>query len=1569
MRTDRTSPGGRVPPQATGLYDPTEEHDACGLASVVSLDGARSHRIVSLALRALENLEHRGAVGSDAGTGDGAGILSDIPDVLLREQLAAEQPEVVLPAPGAYAAGLAFLPRLSTERRAVQYRIAAIAAEEGLDAIAWRQVPVRPEILGEGARAASPCIEQLVLAPSPGRALAPSELELRAYRVRKRVQHETGCYLPSLSSRTIVYKGMVTTLQLPGFFPELSDERFTSRFAIVHSRYSTNTFPSWHLAQPLRLVAHNGEINTVRGNRNWMRAREAQLASPALGGIDGLLPICTEGGSDSASFDEVLELLVHAGRSLPHALAMMVPEAWESETGLAADLVDFLEYHSLVMEPWDGPAAMIATDGDELVALLDRNGLRPGRFLVTDDGLLVIGSETGVLDLPPARVIRRGRLRPGRMLAVDLATGEIRDDAAVKAELAGLAPWGEWLARGRIRLDELPERERLVHPPASIERRQRTFGYTEEEVRLLLAPMARDGAEPIAAMGTDTPIAALSERPRLLSDYFVQQFAQVTNPPLDALREELVTSLVTSIGPKANLLAHSADHARQVVLDFPVIDNTALARLQHLGEPRAHSAGGTGRAGGLRDAWRDDPVRESAVTIRGLYPVDTDAAGLADRLDAMCLEASAAVEAGADFLILSDRDSNKDLAPVPSLLAVAAVHHHLIREGQRMRTSLIVEAGDVREVHQVAALIGYGAGAVNPYLAMETVGLLVRDGTLPGLTEEEAIARLIKALGKGMLKIMSKMGISTVASYCGAQTFEAIGLSRQIVDRYFTGTATKLGGVGLDVLAAEVAVRHRAAYPDDSAPLAHQRLETGGEYRWRRGEQPHLFDPETIYKLQHATQSGRREIFTEYTRRVNEQQHRLMTLRGLFAFAPQRPPVDLEEVESVSEIVQRFATGAMSYGSISPEAHETLAIAMNSLGAKSNTGEGGEAEDRLLDPRRRSAIKQVASGRFGVTSMYLTHADEIQIKLAQGAKPGEGGQLPPQKMYPWIARTRHATPGVGLISPPPHHDIYSIEDLKQLIFDLKRANPAARISTKLVSQSGIGPVAAGVAKALSDVILVSGHDGGTGASPMNSLKHAGSPWELGLAETQQTLMLGGLRERVVLQVDGQLKTGRDVVIAALLGAEEFGFATAPLVVSGCIMMRVCHLDTCPVGVATQNPELRERFTGRAEHVANFFRFIAEEVREILASLGYRSIAEAVGDTAALDVDAAIRHWKAEGLDLTPILRGPEFPPEEPRRNGREQEHDLAAHFDRSLIEMSADALERREPVVIDLPVRNTDRTVGTMLGHEVTKRHGAAGLAPETIDITLTGSAGQSLGAFLPPGITVRLIGDANDYVGKGLSGGEIVIRPHPEAPTPADGAESDVIAGNTIGYGATAGSLWIAGSAGERFLVRGSGATAVVEGTGDHALEYFTGGFALIIGPTGRNIGAGMSGGEAVVLDLDRADLNAAEVASGALLVATLARGPGLPGDPGVPDAALLPLRERVRALLKRHHEQTGSPRAAALLAQIAADPETAFARFTRLIPRGYSRVLEIRSRAGENGTDPDGDRVWAEILEATHG
>lgn len=1505
-------------PKPQGMYSPDYERDACGFAMVATLRGTAGHDIVDHALNALRNLEHRGAVGSDAGTGDGAGILTQIPDEFLRAVT-----EFPLPPVGQYAPGLLFLPEVYAKRAAVKYRIEAIAEEEGLSVLGWREVPTRPDVLGDLARDSMPALEQLFVS-SRDATQSGVELDRLTFRLRKRVERELDIFVVSLSARTLVYKGMVTTLQLEDFYPDLSDERFASKLAVVHSRYSTNTFPSWPLAQPLRMIAHNGEINTVIGNRNWMRARESQLHSPVLGDLSPLLPICTPSASDSMSFDEVLELIVLGGRSLPHALMMMIPEAWENQDDLDPDLLAFYEYHSLIMEPWDGPAAMAFSDGTLVGATLDRNGLRPGRYFVTDDGLVVLGSETGILEVDPARIVKRGRLQPGRMLLIDVEAGELLDDQKIKRELTQSRPWAEWLAEGRIRLSELPEREHLVHPPASISRRQRTFGYTQEEIRILLAPMARTGQEPIAAMGSDTPVAVLSDRPRLIFDYFVQHFAQVTNPPLDSIREEVVTTLRSGLGPQRNLLAEGVDHARQVLLDFPVIDNDELSKIQHFGE---------------------DGTAQRTVTLRGLYRVDGGPDALRKRLEEMCREAEEAIAFGAEFLILSDRDSTKDLAPIPSLLMVSAIHNHLIRQTTRMNVGLVVEAGDVREVHHVATLIGYGAFAVNPYLAMETVESLVRAGVLEDIDEKTAVKNLIKALGKGLLKIMSKMGVSALPSYAGAQLFEAVGLSEEVVNRYFTGTASRLGGVGIDVLAKENLMRHSSAYPEDRAPLAHQVLPTGGEYQWRRDGSPHLFNPETIFKLQHATRSGKFEIFREYTKLVDDQAEQLMTLRGMITFNSPREPIPVEDVEPVSEIVKRFATGAMSYGSISPEAHETLAIAMNRLGGKSNTGEGGEDIERLLDPERRSAIKQVASGRFGVTSMYLTHADDIQIKLAQGAKPGEGGQLPPEKVYPWIAKTRHATPGVGLISPPPHHDIYSIEDLKQLIFDLKRANPSARIHTKLVSQSGIGAVAAGVAKALSDVILVSGHDGGTGASPMNSLKHAGTPWELGLAETQHTLRLNNMRDRVVLQVDGQLKTGRDVVIAALLGAEEFGFATAPLVVEGCIMMRVCHLDTCPVGVATQNPQLRERFQGRAEHVINFFEFIAEEVRMHLAQLGFRSIEEAVGHAEVLDVNRAISHWKASGLDLSPILLDPQEI-EGALRNTTTQEHEIAEHFDQQLLALSADAIEHGTVTTIDLPIRNTDRAVGTMLGHYVTKRHGVAGLPQGTIHAHLTGTAGQSLGAFLPRGITLELEGDANDYVAKGLSGGEVILYPPRGA---GYEAQHNVIAGNVIGYGATSGTLFINGTVGERFMVRNSGATAVVEGVGDHALEYMTGGTVCILGDTGRNFGAGFSGGVAFVYRLNMDNINAQALAGGELMVSPLDED----------DAAL------VEQLLRDHLSKTGSPVAAGLLDTFAEARND----FVRVLPRDYAQVTEIREQAVRAGADPDGEDVWQRILEVTSG
>ncbi|MCW4384370.1 glutamate synthase large subunit [Salinibacterium sp. SYSU T00001] len=1511
-------------PAASGLFDPDQERDACGLAMVATLRGTPGHDIIATALEALRNLEHRGAIGSDAGTGDGAGIMTQIPDAFLREVTDFELPRV-----GSYAVGMAYLPTEADARSAEKAGIEAIVVEEGLEVLGWREVPIVPDVLGNLARQAMPAFEQLFIAAAAGESgdrLSGVELDRRAFRVRKRAERSLGSYFPSLSSRTLVYKGMVTTLQLEPFYPDLSDERFASKLALVHSRYSTNTFPSWPLAQPFRMIAHNGEINTVQGNRNWMRARQSQLESELLGDMAPLMPIVSPGASDSASFDEVVELLELSGRSLPHAMMMMVPEAYENQADIDPARRAFYEYHSMLMEPWDGPAALVFTDGSLVGATLDRNGLRPGRFLITDDGLVVLASEIGVFDVEPSRVVRKGRLRPGRMFLVDTAAGRLIEDDEIKGQLSAAQPWQEWLDNGRINLKDLPEREHIVHTPASVTRRQRTFGYTEEEVRILIAPMAQNGQEPIGAMGSDTPIAVLSERPRLLFDYFTQQFAQVTNPPLDSIREEVVTSMRTGLGPERNLLTATPEHAYQIALDFPVIDNDELAKILRIDS---------------------SPGSRTTTTVKGLYRHDSGKTAMRDRLAAMCEEVDDAIERGAKFIVLSDRDSNRDLAPIPSLLMLSTVHHHLIRRENRLKVGLIVEAGDVREVHHVALLIGYGASAVNPYLAMETAEELVRNGTVTGTTPDKAVHNVIKALGKGVLKIMSKMGISVVGSYVGAQAFEAVGLAQDFVDEYFTGTTTKLGGIGLEAIAAENLARHYSAYPEEGTSRTHERLATGGEYQWRREGPPHLFNPDTVFRLQHSTRTRRYDIFRDYTRLVDEQASSLMTLRGLFELEKGvRPPVPLDEVEPVSEIVKRFNTGAMSYGSISKEAHETLAIAMNRLGGRSNTGEGGEDVERLLDPERRSAIKQVASGRFGVTSMYLTHASDIQIKMAQGAKPGEGGQLPAGKVYPWIARTRHGTAGVGLISPPPHHDIYSIEDLKQLIFDVKRANPEARVHVKLVSQNGIGAVAAGVSKALADVVLVSGHDGGTGASPLNSLKHAGTPWELGLAETQQTLMLNGMRDRVVVQVDGQLKTGRDVIVAALLGAEEFGFSTAPLVVEGCIMMRVCHLDTCPVGVATQNPELRERFTGKAEYVVNFFEFIAQEVREYLAELGFRSLDEAIGHNEVLGIDRAVKHWKAEGLDLTPILVGPQFSENEPRRNSTTQDHELDRHFDVELIRQAAPALENGTPVTIELPIRNTERAVGTMLGNRVTRAYGEQGLPPNTIDVRLRGSAGQSLGAFLPSGITIRLEGDSNDYVGKGLSGGSVVLRPDRDAVFPA---ELNVIAGNVIGYGATQGSLFIRGRVGERFLVRNSGATGVVEGVGDHALEYMTGGLAVILGTTGRNLGAGMSGGTAYVYDLVPERVNRESLASGELILEPLGSG----------DVAILV------DLLERHVAETGSTLAKRMLEEREATME----RFVKVVPRDYAAVIAARETAISEGLDPDGDVAWSRIMEVTGG
>jgi glutamate synthase (NADPH/NADH) large chain len=1506
-------------PPAQGLYDPRQEKDACGVAFVATLTGVASHQIVAQALTALRNLDHRGAAGAETNSGDGAGILMQVPDAFLREVV-----DFPLPEAGHYAAGTAFLPGTPEEVDRARRQIETIAIEEGLKVLGWREVPVDDSVLGATARSVMPTFVQVFVSAGGRRGM---ELERMAFCLRKRSEHEAGAYFPTLSSRTMAYKGMLTTEQLDQFFPDLRDERMASALAVVHSRFSTNTFPSWPLAHPFRFIAHNGEINTVMGNRNWMLAREALLDSDLIpGNLERLFPICTPGASDSASFDEVLELLHLGGRSLPHSVLMMIPEAWENHEGMDPAKRAFYEFHSTLMEPWDGPAAVVFTDGAQIGAVLDRNGLRPARYWITDDDLVVLASEVGVLDIDPASVVRKGRLQPGRMFLVDTAEHRLVQDEEVKAGLAAEHPYQEWLDGGLVKLDDLDDLEHIVHTHASVSRRQQIFGYTHEELRVLLTPMANGAVEAIGSMGTDTPIAALSQKPRLLFDYFTQLFAQVTNPPLDAIREELVTSLNGSIGPEANLLDPGPESCRQIVLPFPVFSNDDLAKIRHIN----------------RDG--DMPGFQVHV-VRGLYEVEGGGAALAARLDELCAEVSEAIAGGARIIVLSDRHSTQELAPIPSLLLTGAVHHHLVREKTRTQVGLLVEAGDVREVHHVALLVGFGASAVNPYLAMESVEDLARQAYYVTVDPEKAVSNLIKALGKGVLKVMSKMGVSTVASYTGAQIFEAIGLSQEVVDAYFTGTTSRLGGIGLDVIAEEVALRHATAYPRGGIAPWNRELEIGGEYQWRRGGEPHLFDPETVFRLQHSTRTGRYDIFQQYTRRVNEQSERLMTLRGLFRFRDGlRPPVDIDEVEPVSEIVKRFSTGAMSYGSISQEAHETLAIAMNRLGAKSNTGEGGEDPERLHDPERRSAIKQVASGRFGVTSEYLTNADDIQIKMAQGAKPGEGGQLPGHKVYPWVARTRHSTPGVGLISPPPHHDIYSIEDLAQLIHDLKNANPSARIHVKLVSEMGIGTVAAGVSKAHADVVLVSGHDGGTGASPLTSLKHAGGPWELGLAETQQTLLLNGLRDRIVVQADGQLKTGRDVLVAALLGAEEYGFATAPLVVSGCIMMRVCHLDTCPVGVATQNPVLRERFSGKADYVVNFFEFIAQEVRELLAQLGFRSLDEAIGQVGVLDVESAISHWKASGLDLTPILHEAsahgshgQFGDQDLRCT-KTQDHGLDKALDRQLIEMCAPALEAGEPVRGQLEIRNVNRTVGTMLGHEVTRRHRGEGLPDGTIDLTFTGSAGQSFGAFVPRGITLRLEGDANDYVGKGLSGGRIVVRPAREARF--DSGEQ-VIAGNTIGYGATSGQVFLRGGAGERFGVRNSGATLVVEGVGDHACEYMTGGVVVILGPTGRNVAAGMSGGRAYVLDLDPSLVNAELVDLGPLS-----------DEAGA----------EVRAIVARHHEETDSPVAAALL----ADWDTALTRFTEVMPRDYRRVLDARAEALAEGLDED--QAAARIMEVLH-
>lgn len=1528
-------------PGRVGLYNPAFEHGSCGVAMVVDIHGRRSRDIVDKSITALLNLEHRGAAGAEPNSGDGAGILIQVPDEFLRAVT-----DFDLPPEGSYATGIAFLPQSAKESAAACAAVEKIVEAEGLELLGWRDVPVDDSSLGALARDAMPTFRQIFIGGASG-----MDLERRAYVVRKRAEHELGSkgpgqdgpgretvYFPSLSGRTMVYKGMLTTPQLKAFYPDLADERLHSALGIVHSRFSTNTFPSWPLAHPFRRIAHNGEINTVTGNENWMRAREALINSDVFGpnGFDKLFPICTPGASDTARFDEVLELLHLGGRSLPHAVLMMIPEAWERHESMDPSTRAFYEYHDSLMEPWDGPASMTFTDGTVIGAVLDRNGLRPSRIWVTEDGLVVMASEAGVLDLDPATVVHRQRLQPGKMFLVDTAAGRIISDEEIKSTLAAERPYQQWIDEALIGIDELPAGDAPHMEHHRILLRQQIFGYTYEELNLIVAPMARSGAEPIGSMGTDTPVAVLSARPRLLFDYFQQLFAQVTNPPLDAIREEVVTSLQGALGPEGDLLNTEEPTWRQIVLSQPILSNHELAKLVKLSPDQTIGS----RA----------PHGLSTAVINCLYPVAEGGAGLRKALRQVCARASAAIDDGASYIVISDRESDETNAPIPSLLATAAVHHHLVAERSRTKVGLVVESGDAREVHHLAALIGFGAAAVNPYMAFESVEDMLDRGLIEGVDRGKALANYAKAASKGVLKVMSKMGISTRASYTGAQLFQPVGISQDILDEYFTGLYCPIGGITLDDIAADVAARHGLAYLDRPEERAHRELPVGGEYQWRREGEYHLFNPETVFKLQHSTRTGQYEVFKEYTGLVDDQSERLATLRGLMRFRiGERPPIPIEEVEPATEIVKRFSTGAMSYGSISAEAHETLAIAMNRIGGRSNSGEGGEHSSRFTRDAngdlRRSAIKQVASGRFGVTSDYLVNCTDLQIKIAQGAKPGEGGQLPGNKVYPWIAEVRHATPGVGLISPPPHHDIYSIEDLKQLIHDLKNANPEARIHVKLVAENGVGTVAAGVSKAHADVVLISGHDGGTGAAPLTSLKHAGAPWELGLAETQQTLLLNGLRDRIVVQVDGQLKTGRDVVIAALLGAEEFGFATAPLVVSGCIMMRVCHLDTCPVGVATQNPELRKRFNGQPEFVENFFWFIAEEVREYLAALGFRSINEAVGQVGMLDTTLARAHWKAHKLDLAPVLHEPESAfMNQDLYCSSGQDHGLDKALDQQLIAMSREALDSGTPVRFSSAISNVNRTVGTMLGHEVTKAHGAKGLPTDTIDITFTGSAGNSFGAFLPSGVTLRVFGDANDYVGKGLSGGRIVIRPSADAP---EGyvAEDNIIGGNVILFGATGGELFLRGVVGERFAVRNSGAHAVVEGVGDHGCEYMTGGKVVVLGRTGRNFAAGMSGGVAYVYDPD------SELA-GRLNTEMV----DLVGFADFDDADVSWLRD----ILAAHIAVTDSVPARAIL----SDWPNRARDFVKVMPRDYRRVLAAVAEAEKNGTDPE-----EAIMAAAHG
>jgi glutamate synthase (NADPH/NADH) large chain len=1402
------------------LYDPSFEHDACGVGMIADLTARPSHATVADALTILENLEHRGATGADVDSGDGAGILLQMPDSFIRKVFGDVVPEA-----GSYGVAFWMVPR-DADREEFTAAVVSRFQRVGLATTAWRDVPVTSSLLGPTSAASEPWfVQQLVVRDGA------AHLERAMFAARKIVEHELDAYAASCSPHVLIYKGMLSSPQLRAYFADLRDEDLASAIAVVHSRFSTNVLPRWDLAQPFRYIAHNGEINTVRGNRNWMTARETTLSSELLPlPMSQLTPIITPDMSDSASFDEVVELLVQSGRSLPHAILMMIPEAWERSTAMDPARRDFYRYHAALMEPWDGPASVTFCDGRVVGAVLDRNGLRPARYWVTKDQRVIFASEVGVLSIDPANIERKGRLQPGRVFLVDIEQGRIIDDEELKSTLAAQAPYGEWLSRQQVSLDELEPRSMLTPSFASVMLHQRVFGYSEEDLRLIVRHMAQVGEEPIGSMGSDAALPVLSRQSRPLFDFFTQLFAQVTNPPLDAIREELVTSTRVTMGGEENLLNETAEHCHQIVLASPILSVDELAKIRYIHEAHA-----------------DWDFRSEVV--EGLFAAhgkDPDAQRLADSIERVCDEAVRLVRSGANIVILSDRNTSSDLAPIPSLLLTSAVHHRLVDEHLRTSAALVVEAGDVREVHHVALLLGFGASAVCPYLAYESIDSLVATGEITSVAASEARYQYGKALTKGVVKVMSKMGVSTVASYVGSQLFEAVGLDADVLDKYFPGFQSRVGGATLEHIARSTLKLHASAYRP--APAERVEITNRGEYQWRRDGEVHLFNPRTVQKLQHATREKRYDIFKEYTTLVDEQADAAVTLRSLLRLRPASTPLPLDEVEGVASILRRFSTGAMSYGSISSEAHTTLALAMNKIGGKSNTGEGGEDDDRFdvndVRGNRRSAIKQVASGRFGVTSRYLVNADDLQIKMAQGAKPGEGGQLPGSKVYPWIAKTRHSTPGVGLISPPPHHDIYSIEDLKQLIYDLKNANDQARIHVKLVAEQGVGTIAAGVAKAHADVILISGHDGGTGAAPLTSLKHAGTPWELGLAEAHQTLAANGLRSRVVVQVDGQLKTGRDVVIAAMLGAEEFGFATAPLVVSGCVMMRVCHLDTCPVGIATQNPVLRERFTGRPEFVENFFEFIAEEVREYMSMLGVRTIDELVGDVSRLEVTTLAD--EANTLDLSALLV--QTDPEQ-RHQSVKQDHGLDEALDWRFMNDALQAATSGVSVTLSLPIRNVNRAVGTLTGSAITRTLGATTLASDHVTVNLEGSSGQSLGAFIPSGLTLRLTGDANDYAGKGLSGGRIVISPPPSA---TFASELNIIAGNVIGYGATSGEIFISGVVGERCGVRNSGATIVVEGTGDHACEYMTGGVVVILGRVGRNLAAGMSGGTLYLYDPD---------------------------------------------------------------------------------------------------------------------